>query len=94
MIVLGRESCGNLEIASRKEWLETNGLGGYASGTVAGMHTRSYHALLVAAQQPPLNRIILLAQLEETVTYAGHKFSLSTHQYRDTVAPKGFLNLE
>lgn len=94
MISLGRDICGNLDVSSRKEWLETNGRGGYASGTVAGMNTRSYHALLVAPRQEPLGRISLLAQLEETVTLGGKKYSLSNNQYEDIVSPDGYLNME
>jgi len=94
MINLGRDICGNLEVSTRKEWLETNGLGGYACGTVAGMHTRSYHTLLAAALEPPLHRVTSLTQLEEYVLYGGQKYYISTNHYRDTVSPKGYLNLE
>ena len=52
-ITFGREICGDLAAAERREWLVTNGLGGYASGTVAGLLTRRYHGLLVAALPPP-----------------------------------------
>ncbi len=50
-----------------REWLVTNGLGGYASGTLAGPPTRRYHALLVAALPAPLGRLALLAQLDERI---------------------------
>ena len=49
------------------EWIETNGLGGYASGTVSGAHSRRYHGLLVAALHPPVGRTVLLSKLEETI---------------------------
>ena len=49
----GREIYGNLEAAESREWLVTNGIGGYASGTMAGGITRRYHGLLIAALQPP-----------------------------------------
>lgn len=94
MITLGRDLCGQVEIASRQEWLETNGIGGYASGTVAGMHTRGYHALLVAPTQIPLRRLIMLSQLEEIVVYNGQKYPLSANQYRDAIMPQGYLYLE
>lgn len=68
---LGREVCGNLEEARRREWLVTNGIGGYASGTVANMLTRRYHGLLMAALTPPLGRTLLLAKLDETAEYDG-----------------------
>ncbi|MBN1594776.1 glycogen debranching enzyme N-terminal domain-containing protein [candidate division FCPU426 bacterium] len=94
MIILGRDVCGNLEVSSRKEWLETNGIGGYAQGTVAGMHTRSYHSLLTVSLETPLRRVIMLSQLEETLQYGNKKYSLSTNQYRQAIAPLGYLNIE
>ena len=51
---------------SRREWLETNGLGGFASSTITGLNTRRYHGLLVAATKPPVGRMVLLSKLEET----------------------------
>ena len=59
-IDFGREICGDLDAAEQREWLATNGLGGFASGTVAGSLTRRYHGLLVAALKPPLGRTLLL----------------------------------
>ncbi|NER87953.1 MULTISPECIES: glycogen debranching enzyme N-terminal domain-containing protein [unclassified Moorena] len=53
---LGREICGNLPTGESREWLVTNGIGGYASGTIAGLVTRRYHGLLIAALKLPLNR--------------------------------------
>ena len=63
MIDFGREICGDLAAAERREWLVTNGVGGYASGTVVGLPTRRYHGLLIAALQPPLGRTLLLSKL-------------------------------
>lgn len=94
MIILGRDICGNLEVSSRKEWLETNGLGGYACGTVAGLHTRGYHSLLTVAVEIPLRRVVMLSQLEETLIHGGQKFPLSTIQYRNAISPRGYRNLE
>ena len=68
---LGRAMCGNLEMAEKQEWLVTNGIGGFASGTVANLLTRRYHGLLMAAVQPPLGRTLLLAKLDETAEYGG-----------------------
>src|SRR6201999_883125 len=56
---------GNWDDSSRLEWLETNGLGGYASSTVSGANTRRYHGLLVAATTPPVGRVVLLSKLDE-----------------------------
>jgi hypothetical protein len=58
-IRLGREICGDLHTAERREWLVTNGIGGYASGTVAGLPTRGYHGLLVSAINPPLGGTVM-----------------------------------
>src|ERR1700687_4744632 len=58
-VQFGREICGDLEAAEKREWLVTNGLGGYASGTVAGTATRRYHGLLMAALKPPAVRTLL-----------------------------------
>ena len=57
----GREICGDLESGLRREWLVTNGIGGYASATLPGVPTRSYHGLLVAALEPPVARMVLVA---------------------------------
>ena len=75
------------------EWLETNGLGGYASSSVLGINTRRYHGLLVAAAKPPVDRILLLAKIEETVTFGTSPFLLSANCYPDTVHPHGHRHL-
>lgn len=91
----GREITGNLAIAEKKEWLITNGIGGYGSGTVAGSLTRGYHGLLVAALRPPIDRRILLVKLEETLTYRGQSFALTTNRWKSgAVAPAGYLQLQ
>ena len=61
----------DLAAASRREWLTTNGLGGYASSSLAGANTRRYHGLLVAALNPPVGRAVLLSKLEETLEILG-----------------------
>ncbi len=94
-INFGREICGDLDTASTREWLVTNGIGGYASGTVAGLLTRRYHGLLVAALQPPLGRTLLLAKLDETVAYDRHLYNLHANRWSSgVVEPKGYLNIE
>ena len=88
MLDWGREVCGDLAAADRREWLCTNGLGGFASGTVAGGLARRYHGLLVAALQPPLGRTLVVAKLEEDVDYGGAMYPLATNHWADgTVAP-------
>src|SRR6201988_1431504 len=90
MIRFGQDVCGNLEAALRREWLETNGLGGFASGTVNGCNTRRYHGLLVAATKPPLGRFVLLSKLEETLIIDGRRYDLSTNRYPGVVHPQGY----
>ena len=94
-VQFGREICGDLAAAESREWLVTNGIGGYASGTVAGSQTRRYHGLLVAALQPPVGRTQLVSAIDEIVHYAGTDFSLATHRWASgAVHPQGFLFLE
>ncbi len=73
----------------------TNGLGGYASGTLAGINTRRYHGLLVAALAPPVERTVLVGGLVEWASYDGRRYPLSTHQYGDgTIDPYGYLHIQ
>lgn len=92
---LGREITSDLKTAAAREWLVTNGMGGYAAGTVAGLLTRRYHGLLIAALKPPLERTLLVTKLEETLRYNGEGFNLSTNQWADgSVEPKGYQYIE
>lgn len=94
-IRFGREICGNLEASEQKEWLVTNGIGGYASGTVSGLLTRSYHGLLLATLEPPLGITLMLTKLDETVDYNGVFYPLYSNRWADgTVAPQGYKKLE
>lgn len=93
MIELGPETCNDLEASFEREWLETNGIGGYASASVSGANTRRYHGLLVAATRPPLGRVVMLSKLEETLVIDNHRFDLSTNQYPGTVHPEGYKHL-
>ncbi len=68
-IQFGRETCGDLAAAESREWLVTNGIGGYASGTVGGSQTRRYHGLLIAALQPPVGRTLLVSAIDEIVHF-------------------------
>jgi predicted glycogen debranching enzyme len=95
MISFGREICGNPEFSGQKEWLVTNGLGGYASGTIAGFPTRSYHGLLVAALQPPVGRTLLLTKLDETARYDSCEYPLyACRRATGEIEPRGFQHLE
>jgi predicted glycogen debranching enzyme len=75
--------------SSNLEWLETNGIGGYASGTVAGTNSRRYHGLLVAATKPPLGRMVVLSKLEETIVVGDNRVELSSNQFPGAVHPEG-----
>jgi predicted glycogen debranching enzyme len=91
----GHAVCSNLEESSQREWLVTNGIGGYAAGTISGLLTRSYHGYLVAALQPPLGRTLLLAKLDETTVLQGRSFPLFANRWASgVVEPAGYLYLE
>src|SRR5687767_9198228 len=90
VIRFGQEVCGNLEAGTSREWLETNGLGGFSSSTIIGLNTRRYHGLLTAATKPPVGRIVMLSKLEETLVIDGRRYELSANQYPGTIHPKGF----
>lgn len=86
--------CRNLDLAGWREWLETNGIGGFASSTIAGLNTRRYHGLLVAATKPPVGRMVLLSKLEETLVIDGRRTDLSTNRYPGAIHPRGYLHLK
>jgi predicted glycogen debranching enzyme len=93
MVNLGQDICSDFAEASSREWLETNGLGGYASSTIAGANTRRYHGLLIAATEPPVGRVVLLSKFEETLTIDGTVYELSCNQYPGTIYPQGYKHL-
>ena len=95
MLDFGRGLCSDLQFSGRREWLVTNGIGGYAAGTIAGVLTRRYHGLLVAALQPPVGRVLLLAKFDETATYRGRVYPLFANRWSgDEVEPEGHVHLE
>src|SRR5947208_8649327 len=94
MIQFKQEICRDLDAALRREWLETNGLGGFASSTIIGLNTRRYHGLLVAATKPPVGRFVLLSKLEETLFIESQPFDLSANRYPGVVHPQGFRYLK
>src|SRR5579875_1215981 len=93
-IVIPGELCRDFERASRLEWLETNHTGAFAMGTVAGVNTRRYHALLVASLHPPSDRFVILSRVEEQANIAGQIFELATVQYPGVVHPAGYSLLD
>ena len=80
MISFDKSVCTDLQAGLRREWLETNGLGGFACGAIAGANTRRYHGLLTAALNPPGGRMLLLSKLEETLILGGRRIDLSTNE--------------
>ena len=94
MIQFGEETCANLDAALHREFLETNGLGGFASSTIVGLNTRRYHGLLVAATKPPVGRKVLLSKFEETLLIDRQRFHLSANRYPGIVHPQGYRYLK
>jgi predicted glycogen debranching enzyme len=80
-IRFGREICGELAQAERREWWLANGVGGYAAGTLAGTLTRRYHGLLVAPVYPPLGRVLVLAKVDATVSDGDRRWPLYTNRW-------------
>jgi predicted glycogen debranching enzyme len=94
-MILGRQTCGDWQSASRHEWLVTNGLGGFACGTVAGANTRRYHGFLVASLKPPVARTLLVAKIELRVQYLDTETDLSANEFAGgTISGQGFVHLE
>ena len=82
------------EQALAHEWLVTDGLGGYASGTVLGPQTRRYHGVLVAPLAPPLGRHVLVSKFEEWLEVDRQRYPLSANEFQDgTITPRGFEHL-
>jgi len=94
MIEFNSEICTDFQSASSREWLETNGIGGFASSTVSGANTRRYHGLLTAATKPPLGRVTMLSKFEETLRINGKSFELSANQFPNAIYPEGFKYLK
>src|SRR5579883_1608803 len=92
---VGRDICGDVQAALDHEWLVTNGLGSYASASLAGATTRSYHGLLVAALRPPVERTVMVTKIDEEVTLPdGQLCKLGTNEYQGGVFdPQGYTRL-
>jgi len=93
-IAFGHDVTADYEKARRREWILTNGLGGYASSTIIGANTRGYHGLLVASLPPPLTRLLLLSKVEEELHISGEQYQLSVNKYPGVIHPKGNQYLE
>lgn len=94
MIQFNDKICTNFEESSSREWLETNGIGGFAASTISGANTRRYHGLLVAAIDPPVGRAVLLSKFEEALTINGIVYNLSSNEYPGAVHPQGYKYLK
>jgi len=94
-IAFDRNICCNLNEIISREWLITNGMGGYAAGTVPGVLTRMEHGLLVAPQRDATTPQMLLAKIDEEIVFDQRTYELGTNEYRDgTLNPAGFVHLE
>ncbi len=94
LIDFGRVVC-NSDGAFRREWLATNGIGGYAAGTIGGVRTRRYHGLLIAATNPPAERTFLVGETSPTAIYRGVRYPLAANEWKDgSITPRGHLWLQ
>ena len=94
-IQFGREICGDLLQSERREWWLANGLGGYASGNIAGTLTRRYHGLLVAPVNPPLGRHLVFAKGDATLINGDERIPLFSNRWADgSISPAGYLHIE
>ena len=93
LLRFGAEVCSNLNESTSREWLETNGIGGFACSSLCGMNRRRYHALLTAATKPPVGRCVLLSKVEECLIIGSTRFDLGTNQYPGAIHPQGYRYL-
>ena len=76
----------SLEEGIKREWIITNGLGGYCSSTIIGANTRKYHGLLVAPLTPPARRHLILSKLDESIQTDGKKYNLYTNMCKNYIS--------
>lgn len=94
-IHLGRHITSHRRFAFEREWLVTNGIGGYASGTVGGARTRRYHGLLVGALGDPVRRHVLLAGMDVWLQVGTQRWPLTTHSWTaGVIFPDGYIHLQ
>ncbi len=94
MYFFGKNDWRTLEQGAQKEWLVTNGIGGYASGTIINANTSKYHGLLIAAHKPPGRRVVHLSKLDERFLSGPCAYNLATNQYASGFAELGFIHLQ
>jgi len=90
MYRFGSDASADFGTGTKREWIVTNGLGGYASSTIIGANTRTYHGLLVAALTPPVGRMVMLSSLDEEIVVGDVTHQLASHRYQGAVHPRGF----
>jgi predicted glycogen debranching enzyme len=94
-VTFDRRICNDFAEASSREWLVSNGIGGFASGTIAACATRRYHGILLAALNPPVGRTQLVGAIDEIINYARINYELATHEWASgVIAPQGFQFIE
>ncbi len=93
-LTITAEALAQFDEASRKEWIITNGLGGYASSTILGINTRKYHGLLVSALNPPSDRRVCLEKLDEEVHIADNIYPLGSNEFQNRIFPQGYKHLK
>ncbi len=93
-IILKSKDLCSLEKNLHKEWLITNGIGGYASSTVLGINTRKYHGLLISALYPPGSRTVHLEKIDEDIIIGNQTYRFGANEFKDTIYPKGFMSLK
>ena len=76
----------DLENGLKREWIITNGLGGYASSTIIGANTRRYHGLFIAPLNPPAKRHLILSKLDESIEIKGKKYGLFTNDGKNYIS--------
>ena len=93
---VGRDICVDINESLNHEWLVTNGIGGYASGSISGATTRCYHGLLVASLHPPVERTVMVTKIDEEIVLPdGRTYSLGVNEYQGGVIdPRGNVHLE
>jgi len=93
-LTLGRDALRGMA-GTEREWLVTNGIGGFASSSVNLINTRRYHGLLFASLRPPVERVALVSKLDVTALYGNTEIPLAANEFADgTIAPRGFCHLE
>ncbi len=93
-VTISEETLSNFDKAVNREWIITNGLGGYASSTVLGINTRKYHGLLVAALHPPGDRRVCLVKLDEEIIIGNDVYPLGANEFQNGIFPQGHMFLK